>query len=352
MSKETQSRQKVQQLRDLIRGRSSLLIVMQNYPDPDALASAAALREFARHVESGLSCTLASSGLVGRAENRALLKYLRLSNQFLGDLDLAKFDLVALVDTQPGTGNNILPEGARPSIVIDHHPIRKASRSAAFTDVRSRYGATATILFEYLREMDVPLNCPLVTAMAYGIRSDTQDLGREARRADIDAFLYLYPLANKRMLSEIQYCKTPRSYFRMLSRALQTAQVFPGAIISSIETIEQPDIVGEVADLLLREENTTWTLCYGYYNGAVLASLRTMDPKGDAGKLMHRLVSRMGTGGGHSAMAGGQIPLPKGKEDFDQVAEKLQDRFLKSLRISRKKGTDLLEDASGETAPE
>lgn len=344
MARTDRTKQKVAQLGEVLKDTQTLAIVMQNYPDPDAIASAAALRAIAHQV-GGVRTTLASGGVAGRAENRALLQYLRIPCHRTMEVEFERFDRVALVDTQPCTGNNALPSEVQPHIVIDHHPIQKATRQAAFTDVRSGYGATSTILHEYLRAMGTEIDKQLATALLYGIRSDTQDLGREAAQADIRAIQRLTPLANLRMLSAIQYSCTPRSYFRMLQSALEHAQVHGPAIVSCLGQIDIPDITGEIADLFLRDEDATWALCYGFYKQQLLLSLRTSDADGDAGAVMRRLVLGRGTGGGHHTMAGGQIVL---REDdkaptCDESAAWITIRFLRTIGINEDNGTPLVD---------
>jgi len=193
------TRSKLTELANLLRGKTSLLIVLQDNPDPDSIASAVALRRLANSL-AAVHCSIAHGGTVGRAENRALVRYLNPNMRFLDEIEFAKFDLTALVDTQPGTGNNSFPDSLIPDVVVDHHPFRRATRCAQFVDIRSSYGATATILLEYLNRAGIRLDVPLATALLYAIRSDTQDLGQEASRADIEAIGLLYPLAKAHLL--------------------------------------------------------------------------------------------------------------------------------------------------------
>jgi len=339
---ENKTAQKLEQLKNILIGKKALLIVMQDFPDPDALASAAALRELA-HVLSGTPCTVTSGGSFGRSENAALARYLRLPYHRLKKIDPVNYDVIAMVDTQPETGNNSLPAEVAVQIVIDHHPIRRATRSVPFTDIRNQYGACSTILFEYLTGAGIDIDTPTATALLYGIRSDTQDMGRESRKADIDAFVALYPVANKRMLGEIQKSKTSPSYFKLLSTALLNSRVYGRTLISNAGIIDIPDILGEIADLMLRNEEIDWALCYGFYDNRMLISLRTSDSKGDSGAIIRRIVSGQGTGGGHRTMAGGQIPLKEGSADEKKKTEELvQKRYLKALKSSDRKGISLL----------
>jgi len=329
-NKQSQRTEKYEKLRAVLKGKGHMLIVMQDFPDPDAMGASAALRELAN--ARRVNCSFGHGGTIGRAENRELAKYMGLNLRQVGELDLERFDLVATVDTQPGQGNNSLPADVVPDIVIDHHPVRRTTRSAAFTDVRRHYGSTCTILYEYLQEAKIVPEPPLATGMLYGIRSDTQDLGREATQADIEAYLSLYPIANKRMLGQIENGWVPTGYFRMLAKALAETRVCGECIVSNLGEIENPDMIGEVADLLLRNENSVWALAFGAFQGRVLLSLRTSLPDTDAGKVMRRLVGRRGSGGGHHASAGGQIPLKTDSQaERRRIDNDIRQRFRRTV---------------------
>jgi nanoRNase/pAp phosphatase (c-di-AMP/oligoRNAs hydrolase) len=333
---------KLQKLTELLTGKTYLLVVVQDTPDPDSLAAAVALRRLAKSL-ANLQCSIAYGGTVGRGENRAVVKYLGLNLRLCAEVDYGKFDLIATVDTQPGAGNNALPDTVLPDIVIDHHPIRRQTRMVPFTDIRSGYGATSTILVEYLIEAGITPDTPLATALLYGIRSDTQDLGREASRADIEAIQFLYPFANKRMLSVIQRGKVPRVYYQMLADALRNAYVQGPAIVTELGDVDNPDMIAEVADLLLREDETTWTMCTGYWNNKMLISIRTSEESNLAEKVIKHMVARKGTGGGHLTYAGGQIPLTKGtKREREALEKDVLRKFLEAIGAGDRQGAPLV----------
>src|SRR5215210_5432982 len=100
-----------------LEGPAPLVILPHDNPDPDALASAAALK-FLVHELAGKEAVIAQGGIVGRAENRAMLTYLNIDLRPVGELHLASNVHVALVDTQPGRTNNSLPADVTPTIVI------------------------------------------------------------------------------------------------------------------------------------------------------------------------------------------------------------------------------------------
>ena len=328
------SKTKLQQLKTVLENHTTMLIILQDNPDPDAIASAVALRKLA-NILANIQCSIAHGGTVGRGENRALVKYLGLNLRPIQQIDLTQFELFAMVDTQPGTGNNSLPDQFEPDIVIDHHYCRELTRHCRFFDIRSRYGATATIMCEYMQAAGIKPEVPTATALVYAIRSDTQELGRDTTKADIEVFFELYPLANKRMLSQIQHGKVRRDYYRMLADALTNAQVYTNAIVTDLGCIENPDMIAEVADLLLRDDRTNWVMVYGVSYDKLLISLRTYQENARADKVIRHLVSRRGTGGGHPSYAGGQIPVDKlNAKAIEKLKATLVNRFVKDVSSS------------------
>lgn len=326
---------RLEKLAAIIASGRNMLIVMQDAPDPDALAAAGALRFIANSL-SDVACSLTHGGRISRAENQAMARYLGYTLRPFQDITPERFDLIAMVDTQPGTGNNVLPIHIVPQIVIDHHPVHRATRSSPYTDIRRRYGATSTILFEYLSGFGLTPDMPLATALLYGIRSDTQDLGRDATQADTDAFLALYPMVNTRMLARIQRAPLPTDYYWVLNHALQNAVMAGNAVFSFLGNVANPDSIAEVADLLLRHEAAQWALCCGISGERLLLSIRSSPELDhfDCGRVARTVVHRMGTGGGHQTMAGGQITLTsRSSVRISTVVTAVRKRFFRAVHV-------------------
>lgn len=296
-----------------LRGRKSALCYMHDNPDPDALAAGMGLRHLFEH-EIGAATTLALGGIVGRAENRAMVDTLGIPLAAVEDLDPARFDIIALLDTQPETGNNSLPVGHRVDVVVDHHPTRKGSLRAAWCDIRPSLGATSTIVLGYLRERKVEIDSKLATAFFYALRSETRDLGRESTPAERDAYLHLVPMVDHQLLYRISHPKVPREHFGALDRALRSAQVYGDLVAVNLGGLGYPDLVAEVADLLLSFDGARFVICMGRYAGAAYLSLRTEASDARAGTLMRNIVGPDGAAGGHGTMAGARLHVPIGSD--------------------------------------
>jgi nanoRNase/pAp phosphatase (c-di-AMP/oligoRNAs hydrolase) len=308
------TRQKLAELTDFMERRTGVgrwLILTHDNPDPDSIAAAAALSKLLRKTFKR-RVTTAYGGIIGRAENQEMVKLLGIRLSHLRHLNWKNYKHFALVDTQPKTGNNQLPEHLVPDLVFDHHPVRRVSQKAPFLDIRTSYGATATIVAEYLLAADLEITRRNATALVYAIRTETQDFGREYAGPDKAVYDRLHPAADIRALARIQAPRLPFSYFRTLHQALERVESVGTLVVSHLGEVEQPDIVPEIADLLLRLQGKTWSFASGAFEDRLYLSIRTTNPRADAGRLMRRLLGRRGKGGGHGMMAGGWIPLAQG----------------------------------------
>src|SRR5262245_15737771 len=144
------------------------LILTHDNPDPDSMAAAEGLRALLES-EAGVRCTVARGGIVGRAENRAMVSVLGFDHLDVQRIDWKAYPIIGLVDTQPETGNNSLPAGHRVDIIVDHHPKRPGSARAPWCDIREEYGASCTIVYSYLRERKVQISSKVATALLYAI---------------------------------------------------------------------------------------------------------------------------------------------------------------------------------------
>lgn len=316
-----------------LRGRGKTIIVIHENPDPDCLASALALHHLLA-VKLNRDAVMTFSGMIGRSENIAMAKVLGITLTPLELVDFSEVSAICLLDTQPGTGNNALPVECRADVVIDHHPLRETTAKCRWVDVRDDYGVTATILYEYLLAQNIPIGTTLATAIFYAIKSDTQDLGREANRPDRDAYLRLFPLVNKRLLYEITHPKLPLDHFRTLHNGVENARIYGPLLVVNLKQILFPEVVAEMADFLVRLEGIETVMSMGHYNDGMVLSLRTTSHTINTGEIIRRLVAGRGTAGGHGMMAGGKLDhVPDTEAALAKVEEFLTRSLQKELGI-------------------
>jgi nanoRNase/pAp phosphatase (c-di-AMP/oligoRNAs hydrolase) len=331
---------KIERLHQLVQNKRTVLIATHTNPDPDAIASAYALRHL--FASWGINSMLVYGGIIGRAENKAMIKRLRIPIRSIQTINPSNFKVVSLVDAQPSSGNSPLPPSLTPSIVVDHHPARRATALEAipFVDIRPAYGSTSTIVAEYLAEQGVNINRRLATALYYGIMSDTMDLGRNATDTDVRISTDLYSKVLVKTLAQIEHPRLPRDYFRLLQEALGRATWYPskGVVISELEPLVDPDMLAIIADFLIRMDGVRWALALGEKDREVYFSLRAAGYRTRSADRIARTLIRGiegGSAGGHEATAGGRVLLPS-LEGRNEIKGKIRERFLKGI------GSDIL----------
>lgn len=331
-----------QQIIEKTRGKRHVLIVTHDNPDPDSLAAAFALSHLLL-MKTGIQAVIASGGVIGRRENRTMVEKLELKITPMSLVDCYHYDVVCMVDSQPWTGNGSLPDDCHVDIIIDHHPLRVSDDGSSIVDVRDKYGACATILYEYLLVQDVYVGTRLATALFYAIRSETQDLGREWSPPDRRAYQDLLSLSNNRILFDISHAKVPSHYFLSFNQALESARIFHDILVFNLFEVEHPDMVAELADFLLRMEGVSIVLGMGCCNNEEVLSLRTDREDLFAGKIIREIVEGLGTAGGHGMIAGGQIKPMLGNHAVQRELENtLTKRLIKVLSYEPIRGRRML----------
>lgn len=331
-------RPRVEALLDVAGESRSVLVCTHDNPDPDSIASAYALGELLKG-RSGSTYTLCHGGVLGRAENRAMVRLLKIPLVPFARLDvddLDAFDVVALVDTQPGHGNHRITRevvtGKR-LLCFDHHPARTYAEQLApdFADVGGDYGATSTMLTCYLDAASVPFDPAVATALFYGIKSDTRDLGREVGDVDVWAYQHLIGHTDMSVVSQIEHPRLPRGYFAALSGAVRKARVFDDVVICDLGEVYVPDLVAETADWLLLAEGIRWAIVTGEHKNDIYCSIRVQDRRFSAGKLIREVIASWPTGsaGGHGSMAGARVALDPVMSATDRSA--MRKKLLRDL---------------------
>jgi nanoRNase/pAp phosphatase (c-di-AMP/oligoRNAs hydrolase) len=219
-----------------------------------------------------------------------------------------------------------LPEERLPLAVFDHHPRLLRTSNVPYVDVRPSYGATSTIVWEYLYVAGVEWTPRLATALFYGIRTDTLGLTREACDADAQAYTELLGWIDPAALARIEQAPLPREYYRNLAQALRHTYLHGNLAITSVGEMHRPDMVAELADLLIRMEDVNWAVVMATFHDALIFSVRTTDKGRHAGQLIRRVVGERGSAGGHEMMAAGRIPLAG--RDVEAEIRRLHERIV------------------------
>ena len=307
------TRLKVQQYQRFFSDADRILILLHNDPDPDALASGLALRNVLRRTKQ--TAIIAAIEGVTRPENLRMLDLLDLQIALITPDQVAEYDRVAMVDVQPHYFGGVID---RVDLVIDHHP-EQPGYSAVFKDIRTDYGSTSTILSEHLRAVDANISERTATAMLYAIKSDTLFFNRQANRVDIEAFSYLYPLADAALIRKMEGAEITTERLEYVLKANQHGRMVEQVFCAFLGTSPREDFIPYVADFYLQLENVKWTIVSGIVNDSLIMSVRNLGYSRNAGEFVRKYFADIGSAGGHRAMAKAIVPLRAFRDKFGNL---------------------------------
>lgn len=318
--------------------RRKLLILTHRGPDPDAIGSCEGIRHLVQE-GFGMQAQVATVGRIHRAENLALVRALDLEFSTYAEIDPADYFGAVLVDTQPGFGHTFLPEDIRLLAVFDHHvppahPKDGVLDAVPHADVRLGIGATATIVYEYLRDAGCQASGHVATALFCGIRYDTADLSRNSSELDEEAYYAMFRESHRDLICDIQHPPLPRVYYSELHGALSVARQHGALVLALLGEVSHPEFVAEMADFILRMKGCSWVVVGGAVeeDGDYVLSLRTDSAFGNAYPLMSRVLGGDGSFGGHGHIAGARITLDDmGESTIQSVERGLRKRALATL---------------------
>ena len=338
------TRARVQQYQRYFSDADRVLIMLHNDPDPDAMASGLALRNVLRRTKA--TAIIGAIQGVTRPENLRMANLLDIHVETVTPETLGEYDRIAMVDVQPHYFSGLID---RADLVVDHHP-EQPGYTAVFKDIRADYGSTSTILTEHLRAVDVNISERTATAMLYAIKSDTLFFSRHTNRVDIEAFSYLYPLADAALIRKMEGGEITVERLDSVVKAHHSGTLADQVFCAFLGPMPREDFIPFVADFFLQVENVKWTVVAGIVHDSVVISVRNLGYSKNAGEFVRRFFSDIGNAGGHRAMAKAVVPLQSFRDKFgdpttdltarlhELVAEFLHDSRDKDVRSQKAEG--------------
>lgn len=282
-------------------------------PDPDAIASALALKRLLWHKVQ--STTIGIIRPIRRLNNLTLVRVLRLPLVLLTRDKPERYDKYVVVDGQPGHNDSF--QRFHYTAIIDHHPITNAFGETPFVDIRPEFGSTSTILTEYLKTARIKPSRALATTLLYGIKTDTRNFERHTIIDDIEAFRHLFPLANHNILRKVEISDLSFGDLKFFHTAVERKHIVRDRLFAHLDEVPTADILVVIAEFFLKVHDISWSIISGLLEGNLIIVVRN-DGSRDAGKILRRGFGHLGCAGGHQAMARAEIPLA----NLKQVMEK------------------------------
>lgn len=305
---------KLQELLDQFSGADHVLILIN--ADPDAIASAMAMERLLWRRVTRIN--VSNINTITRPDNMAMIRLFDVTLIHVTKIEPHHYNKVVILDSQPAHNESF--SGFKFNVIIDHH--EPTGYPAGFSDIRPEYGATASILTEYLKAAKIKPSEKLATALFHGIKTDTNNFERMATNADIRAFQFLFRHANIHLARRIEQVDLRMNFLDYFQKAIAERVVDNTRIFAHLGTVENPDICVLIGDFFMRVNTVTWSIVSGIYEDRLIIILRNDGLRKEAGNVAHKLFAELGSGGGHKSMARAEMPLENVKTRIGDVNKK------------------------------
>jgi len=278
------------------------VLIMIN-ADPDSIASAMAVKRLLWRKAAGV--TITHINVIKRPDNLAMIRLLGVDLVYIEKIDKELFTRFIILDSQPDHHEYF--SMVKPDVIIDHHP--ETSAMAPYCDIRPEYGATATIMTEYLRAANIKPSAKLATGLFHAIKTDTGNFERQTIIEDIRAFQFLYRHANINLAQRIEHGEIRYDFLKYFEYALQNKKMRRGRIFVHLGNVINPDVCVLIADFFIRVDKASWSVVSGKYDKKLIVIFRYNGFRKHAGKNAKKAFASIGSAGGHKSMARAEIPL-------------------------------------------
>ncbi len=321
--------EKLRRFYDQFAHDDHVLIVIN--ADPDAIASAMAVKRLLWRKVAGV--TISNINVIKRTDNIAMIRLLGVNLIPVKDIVKDSFSRFVMVDSQPDHSEVFARFPM--DVIIDHHP--ETVVHASYLDIRSRYGATASIMTEYLRAANIQPSTKLATGLFYAIKTDTNNFIRQTLIEDIRAFQFLYRHANLNIVNKIERSELRLDFLKYFKVALENKRIRKGRLFSHFGPVVNPDVCVLLADFFIKISSVDWSIVSGLYNHNLIVVFRNDGFRKDAGKVANKSFGELGSAGGHKSAARAEIPLEKLKDEVDYENEKKLLRWIIN-RVEKRAG--------------
>lgn len=315
----------MKQLQDLLNilGTDFVYIQTHNYPDPDALASAAGLQALLKCHQ--IDSSICYKGQIEKANTLAMLDFLHISVLPEDDPALTSKNEIILVDCQKGN-SNVNDFIGNVVACIDHHKQQRTDYYRFF-DIRPDMGSCASIITSYFKAGNLPVDTLLATTLLYGIQTDTASLTRGVSQLDVDMFSYLFRYADQTILHRLASSNLSMKDLASYQKAIDNLKIY-GFLGCTNAGDDCPEaIIGTLSDFILTVDEIHLSLVYSRRAGGIKFSIRSESGMYDSSNLIRTALRGYGSGGGHAEMAAGFVPNVTDKAAADGIIQVVIERI-------------------------
>lgn len=314
---------------EVLKGHN-VWIQTHNFPDPDAFASAYGLQYFLKM--HGIASKICYDGHVANISVMKMLAKFEITGYLIDAVEITKEDYVVLVDGQK-YNSNLTDVAGNEVACIDHHPVLKEC-DYLYKDIRIA-GSCATLIAQYFKESNTPIDEKVATALTYGMKMDTDSFNRGVTSLDIEMYQYLFAYTDAHLVESMYINTLELADLRAYGAAIENIRIYQYVGIAHIPFDCEDALIAMVADFMLKLEEVTIAVIYAERKGGLKFSVRSEETAIHAGDLTRAALKEIGDGGGHFAMAGGYVPPKKRTFSGEEEEKQIEQLFVDAYENSR-----------------
>ena len=302
-----------------------VFIQTHNFPDPDAIGAGFGLQGILKSY--GIDSILCYVGQIDRINTKKMTELcsINIYSEDETPLEMREFDPVICIDSHQ-RGGNIKDLPGDEIACIDHHPLIE-NGDYIYRDVR-KAGSCATLITQYYEELSIDPDENVATALLYGLKIDTMNFTRGVTQADIKAVSYLLDRASQDIIESLTMNSMEFADLQAYGAAIESIYVYDRVGFAGIPFACPDAQIGMVADFILSLDEVDVAVVYAHRRDGIKFSARSEVVKVNAGRLIAEALKDIGSGGGHSFMAGGFIPAENVEKLGSFKDDAIRERFL------------------------
>lgn len=304
-----------------------IFIQTHNYPDHDSVSSAFALQFLLKSFD--IESNIIYHGEILRDSLQRMIERLNIEINHHRFFEMNESDAIVIIDGNNKSRNVAQLKGTVVA-VIDHHQ-GAVCDNLDFCDIRSDFGACATIIFSYFAELYLEPSTEVATAIHTAINFDTHQFTRNVNILDIETVALLYKVSDVNLVNSLVRNSIRKDELPKYSYLLKNIKFDHNFAYCHFPSGCDKNLLAILSDYLLTVDEVDFVVLSAKYFDEIIFSIRSKLAEAPAHIIIQEALSGIGSGGGHIDMAGGRIA---NIADFDEM--EIFNRFLSEVRLKNK----------------
>ncbi len=317
-------------------------IYIPGSPDPDAIASAYALKSILDKLSVGAD--IFAERRLSLPQNQAFLEKLKIPVRFRKEISTDKYKAYIVPDFQDNKIEGI--SDRIPCVLhIDHHAKSESSVDADLSLIRIDAGSTSTIVALLLKNLDLVFSekelASIATALAYGIQTDT-DKYNYTSELDLEALEYLAPHVDDAIIQEINSIPPSAETLEYYTAAKENEIIYKDWAFYAVGFVNSKsrDSIAITADMLIKRSDYKVIAAFGIVENRNREELYLdVSMRADSSEIdLNRIIKKITPNGGGRQFKGAyQVKLDYfiSAPDRELLWKVVKDTTVETLKSSR-----------------